>query len=187
MPVFISMLRGVNVGGHNRIKMEALRALFDSLGLKDSQTLIQSGNVVFRTKERNPALLIKHIGDGIEKSFGFRCGVVLRSTSQLRASLSRNPFASRKNLDPSRLLISFLAAEPDAEASKKIAEIKIKITPEELHLAGCELFIYSPDGLGKSKLPLPAIEKALKTFGTGRNLNTVRKLLAIAEGLEALP
>src|SRR5215467_14648050 len=79
MTVVISMLRGVNVGGHNKIKMDALRALYESLKFEDVATFIQSGNVVFRTKERDLAKASRRIGDGIEKTFGFRPGVVLRT------------------------------------------------------------------------------------------------------------
>ena len=72
MPIYVSMLRGVNIGGHNKIKMEALRALYESLGFQEPQSFIQSGNVVFRAKERNPTLLSKRITDAIEKKFKFR-------------------------------------------------------------------------------------------------------------------
>jgi len=84
MTVVISMLRGVNVGGHNKIKMDALRALYVSLKLEDVTTFIQSGNVVFRTKERELGKIGKRIGDGIEKSFGFRPEVILRTVEEMR-------------------------------------------------------------------------------------------------------
>src|SRR5512132_4352069 len=112
------MLRGVNVGGHNKIKMDALSALYESLGLLDPQTYIQSGNVIFRTKERDLVLLTKRIEDGIERSFGFRPGVIVRTASELRDVLARNPFAKRPAgaIDPSRLLVTFLSRDPGAEA-----------------------------------------------------------------------
>src|SRR5277367_389037 len=102
MAVIISMLRGVNVGGHNKIKMDALRALYESLGLRDVQTYVQSGNVVFRSKETDHAKLARRIGDGIEKGFGFRPGVVLRTSTELREVMARNPFAPRKGIEPDR-------------------------------------------------------------------------------------
>ncbi len=185
MTVYISMLRGVNVGGHNKVKMEALRALYESLGLKDAQTLIQSGNVVFRAKQQNSTLLAKRIGDGIETHFGFRPGVIIRTTSELRNVITKNPFATRKNIDPRKLLVSFLAADPGPEAREKV--LAIEVVPEELRVEGRELYIYFLNGMGKSKLSMPMIEKTLKTSGTGRNWNTVQKLLAMAKALEALP
>src|SRR5437879_8558787 len=84
MTVIISMLRGVNVGGHNKIKMEALRALYESLKLRDAQTYVQSGNVIFRTEERDMLRLAKRLEDGIERKFGFRPYVILRTAAEMR-------------------------------------------------------------------------------------------------------
>jgi uncharacterized protein (DUF1697 family) len=182
MPVFISFLRGVNVGGHNMIKMDALRALFESLGFRNPQTYVNSGNVVFHTKERNAALLTKKIQDSIEKNFSFRPTIVLRTAPELRAIIAANPFAKRKEIEPGKFLVTFLASSPAEEALA--AALKIKTDPEELRIVGSEAFIYFPNGMGRPKMSWPAIERALKTTGTGRNWNTVNKLLAIAESLE---
>lgn len=176
------MLRGVNVGGHNRIKMEELRALCGSLGLLDVQTYVQSGNVVFRTKERSLAPLAKRIEDGIQRKFGFRPGVLLRTTSEMRAAIAKNPFANRQGIDPARFLVTFLHAEPDAECRGNA--LAIKTFPEELRIDGSEVYIYFPNGMARPKMSWPRIEKALKTWGTGRNWNTVMKLLEMAEALE---
>jgi uncharacterized protein (DUF1697 family) len=184
MHVVISMLRGVNVGGHNRIKMEALRTLYESLGLLDVQTYVQSGNVVFRTKERNLAALAKKIEDGIQRGFGFRPGAVLRTPPELRDAIAKNPFSTRQGIDPSKLLVTFLSAAPDAEARGNA--LAIKTFPEELRIDGREVYIYFPNGMARPKMSWPRIEKALKTWGTGRNWTTVTKLLEIAEGLEAI-
>ncbi len=181
MTVAISMLRGVNVGGHNRIKMEELRVLYESLGLLDAQTYIQSGNVVFRTKARNLVLLARQIENGIEQSFGFRPGVMVRTAAELREVIARNPFVARSGIDPSKLLVTFLSHDPDAEARDKV--LKIKVDPEELRIIGRELYIHYPNGMGRSKLPVALIEKTLKISGTGRNWNTVTKLLEMAEKL----
>jgi len=177
------MLRGVNVGAHHRIKMEALRALYESIGLLNVQTYVQSGNVVFRAKERNLAALAKSIEDGIQHGFGFRPGAVLRNTSEMRTAIANNPFAARQNIDPSKLLVTFLSAAPDAEARGNA--LAIKTFPEELRIDGREVYIYFPNGMARPKMSWPRIEKALKTWGTGRNWNTVTKLLEIAEELEA--
>jgi uncharacterized protein (DUF1697 family) len=182
MTVVISMLRGVNVGGHNKIKMDALRALYVSLKLEDVTTFIQSGNVVFRTKERELAKVGKRIGDGIEKSFGFRPEVILRTVDEMRGVVARNPFAGRKDVEPGKLLVWFLAAEPEAEARKKVFTVKME--QEEIRIEERELYIYFPDGQGRSKLSMGAVERALKVSGTGRNWNSVLKLLEMAEGLD---
>jgi uncharacterized protein (DUF1697 family) len=183
MAVIISMLRGVNVGGHNKIKMDALRALYESLKLRNAQTYVQSGNVIFRADERDLASLSKRIQNAIERKFGIHPDVILRTTSELRDVIARNPFAKRRGIEPSKLLTTFLTSDPGAEARDKVRGIKTD--PEELRIDGRELYIYFPNGIGRSKLSWAAIEKTLKTPGTGRNWNSVTKMLEIAEEMEA--
>src|ERR1700680_1303107 len=132
MAVIISMLRGVNVGGNNMIKMDALRALYESLKLRDPHTYVNSGNVVFKTDERDLGLLARRIENGIERSFHFRPGVIVRTTSELRDAIARNPFAARRGIEPGKLLVTFLANDPTAEAREKV--LKIKTEPEELSI-----------------------------------------------------
>jgi uncharacterized protein (DUF1697 family) len=182
MAVIISMLRGVNVGGHNKIKMDALRALYESLKLRDAQTYVQSGNVVFRTDEQDVSRLTKRIEDGIERKFGFRPDVVLRTAEEMKDVVARNPFAKRRGIEPNKLLVTFFASDPGAEAREKV--LQIKCDPEELRIEGRELYIYFPNGIGRSKLSLAALEKTLKTPGTGRNWNSVTKMLEMTEKLE---
>jgi uncharacterized protein (DUF1697 family) len=176
------MLRGVNLASHNRMKMDALRALYESLGLRDPQTYVQSGNVVFRTAERNMAALSKRIGKGIEQTFDIRSDVILRTTAEMRDVIARNPFANRTDIEPAKLLVTFLATDPGPEAREKVRAIKAD--PEELHIDGRELYIYFPNGQARPKLSYAAVERALKTSGTGRNWNSVTKLLAMAEQME---
>ncbi len=183
MAAIVSMLRAVNVGGHNKIKMDALRALYESLKLRDAQTYVQSGNVVFKSDERDLPRLTKKIENAIEQSFGFRPDVVLRTSSELREVMAKNPFAKRRDIEPGKLQVHFLAGDPGAEARANV--LKIKADPEELHIYGRELYIYFLNGMGKSKLSWAAVNKALKTPGTARNWNTVTKLLEMAESLEA--
>ncbi len=181
--VIISLLRGVNVGGHNKIKMDALRTLYESLKLRDPQTHVQSGNVVFKTKNRDLVQLSKRIENAIERKFGFRPNVIVRTASELRSVLARNPFAKRRDIDPSKLLVTFLASDPGEEARDKVR--RMKTGPEELRIVGREVYVYFPNGMGRSKLPWAAIGRTLETSGTGRNWNSVTKLLEIAEKLEA--
>jgi len=183
MPVIVSMLRGVNVGGHGKIKMDALRALYLSLGLEDVQTFIQSGNVVFRTKERSLPKLSARIEEAIEKKFGFRRPVILRTVEQLRDVVAKNPFAAQPDLNPGKLLVWFLAGPLSKEAIANV--LAIKTDPEDLRMVAGqpvnEVFAYFPNGQGQSKLSWPAVEKAMKVAGTGRNWNSVMALLNMAE------
>jgi uncharacterized protein (DUF1697 family) len=183
MTVVIAMLRGVNVGGYQKLKMEALRTLCGSLGLRDAQTYIQSGNLVLREDAAEPATLARRLEDGIEKTFGFRPEVIVRTAADLRKVIAKNPFATRAGIDPSRLLVSFMASAPTPQARDQV--LALPCDPEELRFHGRELFIYYPNGMARPKIPMARIEKLLQRSSTGRNWNTVLKLMAMAEILEA--
>jgi uncharacterized protein (DUF1697 family) len=183
MPVIVSLLRGVNVGGNHQIKMDALRDLYESLGLGQAQTFIQSGNVICTTQAREMVRLAKKIEDAIEQRFGFRSEVILRTASELRDIVARNPFAARSGIDPTRLLVTFLGATPDPEGCNKV--VAMEIEPEELRIDGRQVYLYFPNGIARTKLSWPLIGKMLKAPATARNWNTLGKLLAIAERLEA--
>ena len=180
MVAIICLLRGVNLGGHKPVKMDVLRALCDSLGLCNPQTHVQSGNVVFTCKERSLPALTKKLEAAIEKKFGFHSDIILRTTPELKDVVARNPFAGRKNIEPSKLIVTFLADEPGPEIAKALSEIKGH--PEEIHIRGREVYVYYPDGMGRSKL-VPVLTKALKNVGTARNWNTVTKLLEMSENV----
>ncbi|HEV2468457.1 MAG TPA: DUF1697 domain-containing protein [Candidatus Sulfotelmatobacter sp.] len=182
MPVLISMLRGVNVGPHNRIKMDELRALYESLKFEDPRTYVQSGNVIFRTKEKRSPQLAKRIQDAIARKFACRPEVILRTVEEMRSAIAASPFAKRKEIEPSKLLVTFLAADPPNEALAAIENLKSH--PEEIHLKGREMYIYFPNGIAASKLPWSQVEKHLKVTGTARNWNSVTKMLEIAEEME---
>ncbi len=182
MHVYVSFLRGVNVGGHNKIKMDALRDLYRKLGFHDPRTYVQSGNVVFGAKEKN--LKAKVLEDAIEKAFGSRPGVVLRTATELRQTVKANPFAKREDINPGLLLVSFLADVPGKDGLAAVRALSVGT--EEVHPGGREIFIYFPDGMGRSKFPWASMDKILKTTATGRNLRTVTRLLTMAEEMEAV-
>jgi uncharacterized protein (DUF1697 family) len=182
MAVWVSLLRGVNVGGHT-VKMDALRALYESLGLRKVGTFIQSGNVLFATQARDRSALAGRIEEAIESKFGFRADVILRNAAELRDALARNPFEGRADIDPAKLLITFLGSDPDSAGCVKVRSLDIH--PEELYIDGREVYVYFANGLARPKLSWHTVGKVLKTSATARNLTTVRKLLELAERLEA--
>ena len=184
MKVVISLLRGVNLGGHKQVKMSELCALYGSLGHSGARSHINSGNVVFRTGERELATVVKKLERAIEKQFGFHADVVVRTTPEMRDVIRRNPFAKRKDIEPGKLLVTFLPKKLDADVSEQIRSLKPD--PEELYLDGREIYTYFPDGAGRSKLFSGLSGKLLKNQGTARNWNTVLKLLEIAEDFESL-
>jgi uncharacterized protein (DUF1697 family) len=183
MPIVISLLRGVNVVGRNQIKMDQLRSLYESLQFTGCQTHIASGNVVFCTRERSLAALPERIEKAIERKFGFRPSVIHRTTAEMRDIIARNPFAKRRNIDPSKLLVGFLAADPHPDALAKLHAINAG--PEVVHFSSRELYIYFPNGVGGAELSWSTIDRTIKVPITGRNWNTVTKLLAMAEALES--
>ncbi len=185
MPVIISMLRGINVGGHNIIKMDALRELYASLKFENPQTYVQSGNVVFGSSDSHLDKIAKRIQQAIEKKFKCSPEIILRTADDLRAVIKKNPFAKRPNIDPAKLLVSFLASDPGNQARETLRQQKF--APEEMHIATRELYIYFPNGMGKSKLPWSRLDKILQTPATGRNWNSVNKMLEMAEAMERAP
>jgi len=182
MPVYVALLRGVNVVGSSVMKMEALRELCCGLRFQDVQTYVQSGNIVFRSREMKESTLARKIASAIETKFGFRPEVMLRTPSELRAVVAANPFAKRTDIHPSKLLVNFLLEPPSTELRTKIEAVQ-PLSSEEIHLIGRELFIYFPTGIGASKTR-GVLDRLLKTSATGRNWNSVTNVLAMAEKLE---
>lgn len=183
MPVAVALLRGINVGGKNRLPMSALRALCGRLGLTDVATCIQSGNAVFRVGQPSLRNVAARIEAAIEHDHGFRPCVVVRTADELRAAVAANPFAGLRGLDPAKLLIMFTSAPTPASASNAIAALRPD--PEAVRLVGREVYLHYPLGIGASRFPFSRVEKAVGVPGTSRNLKTVLKLLAMAEALEA--
>ena len=178
--VLICLLRGVNVGGHHKIRMEELRALFaEPLGYQNPRTFIQSGNVVFEVRGgKKEVAITDEIEKAIEARFGFHSDVILRSPSEMAGVIERNPFVGRPALDPSRLVVTFLSRIPDADARVRLEFVDP--AGEELYLIGRELYMYFRDGQGKTKLSLPKVARALGEAGTARNWNSVLKLEEMA-------
>jgi uncharacterized protein (DUF1697 family) len=178
MPAVICLLRGVNVGGNNKLKMDALRSICESLKLGNVQTYIQSGNVVFTAPGKDLPALAGRLESAIEKSCGFRPDVVLRTLAEMRAVVAQNPFSAREGLEPGKLVVTFF----DADGNEKIK--LLKVSNEELRPAGRELYIYFPNGQGQSKMSFASYDRAPKIKWTGRNWNTVTKLVEMAASLE---
>ncbi len=174
MTRFVSLFRGINVGGHHQVGMGELKALHTSLGLKEVVTYIQSGNVAFSSDDADVAQLRKQIEDGFAQKFGFSAKVIVRTAAELQDIIANNPFRDQPLKETKWIVVLFLATRPDSTALEALQ--KSYVGPEEFYLIGQELVIYYPDGIGRSKLTLPLIERKLKTSGTGRNWNTVLQL-----------
>ncbi len=182
MTVYVSMLRAVNVGGTSRIKMDALRAVYESIGLKDVRTLLQSGNVVFRSGISDREQLVKRITQELERRLELKVDVILRTLPEVASIVERGPVLSPR-ADKAKLLVMFLSAVPDGAAQAAFA--KGHKGPEMLEMRGPEIYLYYPDGVGRSKLTGAFIENKLNVSGTARNWNTLQKLLETARALES--
>ena len=147
---YIALLRGINVSGQKLIKMDALRRMFSGLNFTDVQTYLQSGNVVFSALETNVNGLEKQIAFQIEKDFGFDVPVIVLGVETLRNTIESNPFVNDKAKDTLFMHITFLAEIPK-DVDKQIIESK-KQVGEEVTLADKVIYIYCPNGYGKTKL-----------------------------------
>ncbi|MFL6232171.1 MAG: DUF1697 domain-containing protein [Thermoanaerobaculia bacterium] len=176
MTTWIAFLRAINVGGNNLIKMSDLRDLLTGLGLEEVKTHLQSGNAVFNARSKDRTKLSQEISAAIHAAHGQRPDIILRTPDELRRALDRVPFDPSAN--PSLVLINFLAAPADPEGAKQLAAYE---GPETVVVHGSEVYIHYPEGMGRSKLNRVPMEKMLGTRGTGRNLNTVRKMLEMVE------
>lgn len=180
MTACVSLFRGINVGGNNIVPMKELKSLHESLGFRDVVTYIQSGNVVFTSHETDPAQITRQIEESFAQKFGFRSQVIVRTLAELEEAITNNPFQNQPEKETNRVLALFLTTRPESSALEDLK--KSYNGPEAMYLIGQELFVYYPDGQGRSKLTLPLIEKKLKTTGTGRNWNTVLKLREMMKG-----
>lgn len=170
MGTYIALLRGINVGGRNPVPMAGLREVVEALGHTDVSTFIQSGNVIFESaKAPTPASL----ESAIEKAFGLRIVVVVRSAAQLGKALAANPFPTAATTD---LHIGFMAAKPTTAAVNGLD--RERFVPEEFAIEGSDLYLRLPNGMGRTKLPA-YLDRQLKVPTTLRNWNTVTKLVAL--------
>lgn len=176
MKTFISILRGINVAGKNKIPMADLKVMYEEIGGKDVITYIQSGNVIFDTKENDPQQLEKRVEKKILDKFGFKVPVVIRQEKELEKLIKDNPFLKEK-VDESKLHVTFLAQEPEADLVGKIKEVRHE--PDRFIVSGKEVYLYCPDGYGNTKLSNTFFENKLKVIATTRNWNTVNKLVEL--------
>ena len=180
MTSYVSLFRGINVGGNQTVRMDALKELHTSLDLRDVQTYIQSGNVVFASDGADATQIQKDIEDGFAQKFGFQAKVMVRTADEFNVLIENNPFQNQPMKESKWVVAMFLASHPISTAREDIQ--KTYTGPEELHIMGQEVYIYYPEGIGRSKLTNTFLEKKLKTMGTARNWNTVLRLQKMMEG-----
>ena len=179
MHTYVALLRGINVGGKNRIPMAELKSLFSSLGLEDVVTYIQSGNAVFRSPTVAAGEVAAGIEQGISAVFGIDVAVLIRTPAELREIARSNPFLEEE-ADLSKLHVAFLDAAP---AAGEVARLDPQRSPPDaFSLRGREIYLRFPNGSGRSKLTVDYFERRLGVRATARNWNTLAKLHELTGG-----
>ena len=175
----VALLRGINVGGKNRLPMKDLVGVFEEAGCSDVQAYIQSGNVVFRATPTLAARVPNVVANVVADRFGFRAPVLVRAAAELRRVVRGNPFV-RTGVDERTLHVAFLAEAP---AAARIAALDPgRSPPDEFVVRGREIYLRCPDGLGGSKLTNQYFDGRLATTSTMRNWKTVLALLHLTGG-----
>jgi len=178
MTTYIVLLRGINVSGHNKIKMAALKQSLLQLGFNEVVTYIQSGNVIFKTNKTDVLNIEQLIIDQINKDFGHTIKALVITKKQLNALFLSNPFLKRKTIDIKTLYVAILKDNYNAEGIKQM--VPFLTNNEEIEIINNFAFLYYPNSAGNSKLTTNLIEKKLKTTATTRNWRTITKLIELS-------
>jgi len=166
--------------GHNSIKMADLSLLYKSLGYKDNKTYIQSGNVIFKAKEGlTEPEMSQQIEAGILRKFTYTVPVMIRNVNELKSLYKNNPYLSEPGFDASKMAVIFLHDEVTDMQMEKMRNVNYP--PDKYQLSGREIFIYCPNGFGRTKLYTNFFEDKMKVTGTARNWKTITSILELAE------
>jgi uncharacterized protein (DUF1697 family) len=179
MTTFVALLRGINVGGKNRIPMAELRSLCERLGYRNVRTLIQSGNVVLDGRGK-PAALEADLERGIARSLGLEIPVVARTAESFASCLALNPLREASASDPSHVLLGLSKSRPTPGAARALQERAT--AGERIEVVGEALWFHYPLGVGRSKLTPALIDRLVGSTVTARNVTTATKLVELAGG-----
>lgn len=175
MQTYITLLKGINVGGHKKLPMAELRSLLDKLGFDQVQTYIQSGNAIFKSTEKNTQIIEEKISNLILEIFGFEVSVLVLTRNQLSRIFDYCPF--KEDLKQSSYF--FILHDTPNEDMIKMASEKIYVREDYKILDNC-IYYYGEKGLGQAKFNINFFERKLNTFATARNYNTMLKLLSLS-------
>jgi uncharacterized protein (DUF1697 family) len=175
MQTYISILRGINVGGQKKVRMAVLKSLYETLGLGNVQTYVQSGNVVFDSEEQDAEKLRKSIEAQIETTFGFSVPVLIRTADDLQRVIESHPFA---NEEPIRVLVTFLYETPEQSKWDELSLYQDQM--DQFALGEHEIFLFCPGGYGRTKLSNNFFEKKLGVIATTRNWKSIITLYEMA-------
>jgi uncharacterized protein (DUF1697 family) len=179
MQPIISILRGINVSGKNKIPMVELKALYEKSGFKNVTTYIQSGNVVFSADKKELNSLPLKISQLIFKNYGYTVPVIIRTADEMETLINENPLLKIKGIDIEKLHVTFLSEDPHKVNLEKIKEFQY--LPDKYLISGKEIYLSCPNGYGNTKLSNTFFENKLKVTATTRNWRTVNELLRIGK------
>ncbi|MFT7484488.1 MAG: hypothetical protein ACI9F9_000328 [Candidatus Paceibacteria bacterium] len=174
MASYISLLRGVNVGGKKKLLMAELRECLEGLGFSHVRSYIQSGNLVLQSAARSPATVSKQVSAAILEQFGLEVPVITRRASQWTSLIENNPYLAKSGIEASHLHVTFLSGNPKASGLKQVASRAVE--GESIHLIGEELYMHLPHGSARTKLDNSSFQRYLGVEATTRNWRTVNKL-----------
>ncbi|MGB0177956.1 MAG: DUF1697 domain-containing protein [Owenweeksia sp.] len=180
MKTYIALLRGINVSGQKKMPMAQLRGQLEKLGLKDVQTYIQSGNIVFRYADTPAAGISNAIASMIQEEYGFEVPVQVLTIADLEGAVRNNPFLPEHKEDLKLLHVTYLEDNPSEDLLKKLNAASRN---DRFITKGKLIYLYCPDGYGRTKLTNTFFESKLKLKATTRNWKTTLKLLEIANNL----
>jgi uncharacterized protein (DUF1697 family) len=179
MTAYVALLRAVNLAGHKPVAMADLRGLLSALGFQEARSLLQSGNLVFRSQPRSCARLERLLEAEAEKRMALQTDFFVRTAEEWQAVVAGNPFRREAERDPSHLAVLFLKGEPLAAA---VEALRAAITGREVvHVEGRQVYAVYPDGFGRSRLTTALVERKLGCRSTGRNWNTVLRARALVD------
>ena len=170
----VALLRGINVGGRNKLRMKDLVAIFEDTGCRDVRTYIQSGNVVFQATSALAERVGTEVPRRIAEGFGLRAPVIIRTTKEFRDTVKRHPFVAEAR-DPTHLHIGFLADVPHPESVASLDPARSDV--DSFAVLGKAVFLYVPGGMARTKLTTDYFDRRLGTVMTVRNWRTVNTLV----------
>lgn len=177
----VALLRGINLGGHNKVPMAELRAALTASGFAGVSTYIQSGNVLFSAPEADTAVLEQAVAEVIARTFCLKIDVVVVTRDRLAAVLSANPYPDEPN--PKYVHVVFLGAEPDhARLAAANRQVAAKGSRDTVTAGEGVLYLHTPDGYGNSELGKALVKLTISSRGTARNIATTAKLLTLCDG-----
>lgn len=185
MTTYISILRGINVGGQKKILMKDLKELYEELGFEKVTNYIQSGNVIFRATDHITDIqAAEKIKQSIFQKYAFDVTILVRTAGEMLTTRRTNPFLENKEINIEKLHVTFLAEAPQPEYLTSIK--KFDFSPDQFVIIEKDVFLYCPNGYGKTKINNDLFETKLKVSASTRNWRTVCTLADIATNIKSI-